>query len=67
MKKGEFSNMPISNAVYGTDHPSKRPPHPPGQRREHGSWIVSRLDERTQKRLARKYPRIRKYLNREAS
>lgn len=64
----EFANMPISNSIYGDDHPLKRPQrgdrvviHEP---REHGTRIIDLLDQRVLKKIARKYPRLKRRIAR---
>jgi hypothetical protein len=55
-------NLPITNALYGTDHPDKRPPRQERPATPHGVRVHEQLDERSLKRIVRKFPRCRKYL-----
>lgn len=57
-----FDNQPITNALYGSDHPSKRPSREERPATPHGVRVHEQLDEYTLKRVVRKFPRCRKYL-----
>lgn len=63
-KHDEFANMPISRVVYGEDHPKHRLPVVGKEPFYPGTRIAGLLSERTLKRIARKFPRTRKYLPR---
>lgn len=58
----DVKHLPISNALYGDDHPSKRPARQPREAHAHGVRVHEQMDERTLRRIVRKFPRTRKYL-----
>lgn len=47
----EFSNMPISEVVYGEDHPRHRPPHTPWECTYPGTAIAKMLPLEIRKAL----------------
>lgn len=63
-KRDEFATMPISRVVYGEDHPSRRPPVSGREPLYPGTRVAGLLSEGTLKRVARRFPRTRKYLPR---
>lgn len=61
------SVQPITDVVdpRGKDWPGKTPPRKRKEPTGHGSWLISRLDDATKKRLVRHYPRIRRLIPKE--
>lgn len=58
----DVKHLPISNTLYGSDHPEKRPPRQERPATPHGVRVYEQLDDQTLKRVVRKFPRCRKYL-----